>query len=180
MSRIGRLPIKLNAGIAADFKDRVVTVKGPQGVLSQEIANDKISISIEGDELKVVRSSESKEAKAAHGLYRALIYNMTVGVEKGYSKSLMIAGVGYKAVNQGGKVTLSVGYSHTVDLTPPDDIKVEVVTPTELVVKGIDKVKVGQYAADIKAIRKPEPYHGYGIRYKDETILRKAGKKAGK
>ncbi|MDR0752238.1 MAG: 50S ribosomal protein L6 [Christensenellaceae bacterium] len=180
MSRIGRMPIKLNKGVTASFTDGIVTVSGPLGTLSQAIANDKIDIKIEGDELLVLRSAETKEAKAAHGLYRALIFNMTVGVEKGYAKSLVIAGVGYKAVNNAGKVTLSVGYSHTVDLVPPSDIKLEIVSPTELVVKGIDKVKVGQFAADIKTIRKPEPYHGYGIRYKDETILRKAGKKAGK
>ncbi|MDR0696420.1 MAG: 50S ribosomal protein L6 [Christensenellaceae bacterium] len=180
MSRIGRLPIKLNKGVTAEFVNKVVTIKGPLGELSQDIANDKIDIKINGAELLVTRTSETKEAKAAHGLYRALIYNMTVGVEKGYTKSLVIAGVGYKAVNNAGKITLSVGYSHTVDLTPPSDIKLEIISPTEIAVKGIDKVKVGQFAADIKAIRKPEPYHGYGIRYKDETILRKAGKKAGK
>ena len=105
---------------------------------------------------------------------------MVIGVEKGYSKNLIISGVGWKAVAQGNKVVLSLGFSHTVDVVPADGIKVEVVSPTEICIKGIDKVKVGQFAADIKSLRKPEPYHGYGIRYKDETILRKEGKTAGK
>ncbi|MFA5449515.1 MAG: 50S ribosomal protein L6 [Clostridia bacterium] len=180
MSRIGRLPIVLPAGVTLDFKDSTVTVKGPLGVLTQKIENNKIGLNIEGNTIKVVRSSEAKDVKAAHGLYRMLIYNMVVGVEKGYSKNLIINGVGYRAVQQGEKVVLSVGYSHTVDAIPPKGVDITVVSPTELSVKGIDKVLVGQTAANIKAIRKPEPYHGYGIRYKDETIIRKAGKTAGK
>ncbi len=180
MSRIGRAPIKLGAGVSVEFKDRVVTVKGPLGTLSRKIENDKINLTIEGDVVHVTRSSEEKAVKAAHGLYRALIYNMVVGVEKGYAKNLIINGVGYKAVQQGNKVVLTVGYSHTVDVVPPEGVKLEVVSPTEVSVKGIDKELVGQFAADIKSIRKPEPYHGYGIRYKDETILRKEGKTAGK
>lgn len=180
MSRIGRLPIVLPAGVTLEFKDKVVTVKGPLGTLTQKIENDKIGIEIEGKTAKVVRFSEAKEVKAAHGLYRMLINNMVVGVEKGYTKNLIINGVGYKAVQQDSKVVLSVGYSHTVDAVPPKGITITVVSPTEISVKGIDKALVGQTAANIKAIRKPEPYHGYGIRYKDETIIRKAGKAAGK
>lgn len=180
MSRIGRTPIAIPAGVSVEYKDTTVSVKGPLGTLSREIQNDKISVNVEGKTLHVVRDGEEKETKAAHGLYRALIFNMVHGVEKGFSKGLIISGVGYKAVAQGDKVVLSVGYSHTVDLVPPKGIKLEVVNPTELVVKGLDKEAVGQFAASIRAVRKPEPYHGYGIHYKDETILRKEGKAAGK
>lgn len=180
MSRIGRNPIKVPAGVKVSYADGIVTVAGPLGTLTQAIENNKINVTIEGDVVTVSRVSEAKEVKAAHGLYRALIQNMVIGVEKGYSKNLIISGVGWKAVAQGNKVVLSLGFSHTIDVVPVDGIKVEVVNPTELCVKGIDKVKVGQFAADIKSLRKPEPYHGYGIRYKDETILRKEGKTAGK
>lgn len=179
MSRIGRLPIKLE-GVKVDFKDRVFTVTGPLGTLTQVIENPKINVSIDGAVLHVTRASEEKEVKAAHGLYRALIFNMVTGVTKGYSKNLVIAGVGYKAVAQPGKIVLSLGLSHTVDVVAPEGIKIDVISPTELSVKGIDKEAVGQVAANIKSLRKPEPYHGYGIHYKDETIIRKEGKTAGK
>ena len=180
MSRIGRNPIKVPASVKVSYADGIVTVTGPLGTLTQAIENSKINVVIEGDVVTVTRSAETKEVKAAHGLYRALIQNMVTGVEKGYAKNLILSGVGYKAVAQGDKIVLSVGYSHTIDVVPPAGIKLEIVSPTEIAVKGIDKVVVGQVAADIKAIRKPEPYHGYGIRYKDETILRKEGKTAGK
>jgi len=180
MSRIGRNPIKVPASVKVEFANGVVTVSGPLGTLTQAIENSKINVTVEGDVVTVSRVSEAKEVKAAHGLYRALIQNMVVGVEKGYSKNLIISGVGWKAVAQGNKVVLSLGFSHTIDVVAPEGLKIEVVNPTELCIKGIDKVKVGQLAADIKALRKPEPYHGYGIRYKDEVILRKEGKTAGK
>ena len=180
MSRIGRNPIKVSAAVKVSFENGIVTVTGPLGTLTQAIENSKINVVIEGNVVTVTRSAETKEVKAAHGLYRALIQNMVTGVEKGYAKNLILSGVGYKAVAQGDKIVLSVGYSHTIDVVPPAGIKLEIVSPTEIAVKGIDKVVVGQVAADIKAIRKPEPYHGYGIRYKDETILRKEGKTAGK
>lgn len=180
MSRIGRLPVALKAGITAEFKNGVVTVKGPKGTLTQPIENKHINVTVEGNQVHVTRDSEAKEVRAAHGLYRALIHNMVVGVEQGYKKEMVLAGVGYKAVQQGNKVVLSVGYSHTVDVVPPEGITVKVTSATEFVIEGIDKTKVGQFAADVKRIRKPEPYHGYGIRYKDETIIRKEGKKAGK
>lgn len=180
MSRIGRLPIKLGEKTTAKFENGIITVTGPLGTLTQAIENSKISVAIEGNIITVTRASEDKEVKAAHGLYRALIQNMVTGVEKGYEKSLIINGVGYKATAQGNKIVLNVGYSHTVDVVAPEGIKVDVVAPTELKVSGISKEKVGQFAAEIKAIRKPEPYHGYGIRYKDETIIRKEGKTAGK
>ena len=180
MSRIGRLPIKFGEKTTAKFENGIITVTGPLGTLTQAIENSKINVAIEGNIITVTRTSEVKEVKAAHGLYRALIQNMVTGVEKGYEKSLIINGVGYKAQAQGNKIVLNVGYSHTVDVVAPEGIKVEVVAPTELKVSGISKEKVGQFAAEIKAIRKPEPYHGYGIRYKDETIIRKEGKTAGK
>jgi large subunit ribosomal protein L6 len=180
MSRIGRTPIVIPKGVTVDVKENVVTVKGPLGTLSKEIQNSNISAKVEKGVLHVTRVGDLKETKAAHGLYRALFHNMIVGVEKGYSKTLLINGVGFKAVPQGEKVVLSVGYSHTVDLVPPKGIKLTVVNPNEVNVSGIDKEAVGQFAAAFKAVRKPEPYHGYGIRYKDETILRKEGKAAGK
>lgn len=180
MSRIGRTPIAIPKGVTVDISGSVVTVKGPLGTLSKEIQNENISAGVDKGVLHVTRTGEQKETKAAHGLYRALFHNMVVGVEKGYTKTLMISGVGYKAVAQGEKVVLSVGYSHTVDLVPPKGVKLTVVSPNEVNVSGIDKEAVGQFAASVKAIRKPEPYHGYGIRYKDETILRKEGKAAGK
>ncbi|MFI3228859.1 MAG: 50S ribosomal protein L6 [Bacillota bacterium] len=180
MSRIGRLPIKIEAGVTVSIADNVVTVKGPLGELSQAIENSKINVEVKDGFVVVTRESEAKTVKSAHGLYRALINNMIIGVSKGFSRGLIIAGVGYKAVKQGDKVVLSVGYSHTVDVVAPAGITLDIISTTELLVKGIDKVAVGQFAADIKSIRKPEPYHGYGIRYKDETIVRKEGKTAGK
>ena len=180
MSRIGRLPIKLGKGVSASFSNGVVTVKGGLGSLTQEIQNPNIGITIEGDIVHVTRTNEEKETKSAHGLYRAIIRNMAEGVEKGYTKGLVINGVGYKATVVGSKIVLSIGYSHDITLNVPQGIKVDVVSPTELTVKGIDKEAVGQYAAEIKALRKPDPYHAYGIRYKDETIVKKEGKTAGK
>ena len=180
MSRIGRNPIKVPASVKVEVANGIVTVSGPLGTLTQAIENSKINVTVEGDVVTVSRVSEAKEVKASHGLYRALIQNMVIGVEKGYSKNLVINGVGWKAVAQGNKVVLSLGFSHTIDVEAPEGLKIEVVSPTELCIKGIDKVKVGQFAADIKSLRKPEPYHGYGIRYKDEVILRKEGKTAGK
>ncbi|NLO64005.1 MAG: 50S ribosomal protein L6 [Clostridiales bacterium] len=180
MSRIGRTPIVIPAGVTVNIKDNLVEVKGPLGALSRTIANPDVKAQVIDGKVVVTRDNEQKETKAAHGLYRMLIANMVEGVSKGFAKSLVINGVGYKAAVQGDKLVLSVGYSHNVELEAPQGIKVETASPTEIVVKGIDKEAVGQFAATIKAIRKPEPYHGYGIRYKDETIIRKEGKAAGK
>jgi large subunit ribosomal protein L6 len=180
MSRIGRLPVKLNAGVSVTLNDNLVTVKGPLGTLSQAIENSKIQVEIGEKELLVKRLSEQKEVKAAHGLYRTLINNMATGVEKGFEKALILNGVGYKATKQGDKVVLNVGYSQPVEIIPPKGITLDVPAPTEVVVKGISKELVGQMAADIKVVRKPEPFHGYGIRYKTETILRKEIEKGGK
>ncbi len=180
MSRIGRLPIEIPAGVSVEFVDGVVTVKGAKGTLSQAIEVKNIDVKVEGNVVNVTRSNEEKETKSAHGLYRALIANMVVGVSKGFEKKLVINGVGYKLTKQGNKVVLNVGYSHPVEFVEPAGITIDVTSPTEMTVKGIDKVVVGQVAANLKAVRKPEPYHGYGIRYADETILRKPGKAAGK
>lgn len=180
MSRIGRLPITLPDGVSVKFSDGVVTVTGKLGTLTQVIENKDIDVVIEGNHVEVKRKNEVKATKAAHGLYRALIFNMVEGVSKGYAKGLVIAGVGYRVQLNGKDLVLNVGYSHPVNVAAPAGITFECPNTTEITVKGIDKVLVGQTAANIKAIRKPEPYHGYGIRYKDETILRKEGKTAGK
>lgn len=180
MSRIGRLPVTFSEKIKASMDGRTIKVSGPLGELTQTIENDNIDVAIKDNQISVTRKNENKETKSAHGLYRALIANMVNGVEKGYSKNLILNGVGYKATMQGKKLVLNVGYSHPVNIVSPEGVTLECVTATEVSVKGIDKTKVGQCAANIKAVRKPEPYHGYGIRYKDETILRKEGKAAGK
>ncbi|MGN1042482.1 MAG: 50S ribosomal protein L6 [Christensenellales bacterium] len=180
MSRIGRLPIKIEDGVKVTVNDRTVTVEGKLGTLSQVIENKDINVNVVNGHVEVTRNNELKATKAAHGLYRALIANMVVGVSKGYQKGLVIAGVGYKAQVVGKDLVLNVGFSHPVNVTAPEGVKFECPSITEITVKGIDKVLVGQTAANIKAIRKPEPYHGYGIRYSDEVILRKEGKTAGK
>lgn len=180
MSRIGKMPINISDKIKVSFDSGTVKVNGPLGELTQNVENNDIEINIGEKEIVLTRKNDKKETKSAHGLYRSLIANMVEGVEKGYSKNLILNGVGYRAAVQGDKLTLNVGYSHPVNIQAPSGITIECLTPTEVVVKGIDKTIVGQCAADIKAVRKPEPYHGYGIRYKDETILRKEGKAAGK
>lgn len=180
MSRIGRLPIKIENGVTVTFVSGVVTVKGKLGTLTQNIENPHIKVTVDGDLVHVTRDNEIKSTKAAHGLYRALIANMVNGVTNGFKKGLVIAGVGYKAQLKGKDLLLNVGYSHPVDVKAPEGITFECPSITEITVKGIDKELVGQTAANIKAIRKPEPYHGYGIHYSDETIIRKEGKTNGK
>lgn len=179
MSRIGRLPITIPAGVTVDYKNNVIKVKGGLGELSQEM-DKNINVKIEGNVLTLSRADDAKENRAKHGLYRALINNMIIGVTKGYEKSLIINGVGYKASMEGNKLVLYVGYSHTVNFDVPKNITVSCPTLNEVVVKGINKTEVGQAAANIRALKKPEPYHLYGIRYKDEIIQKKEGKTAGK
>ena len=179
MSRIGRNPIKVPNGVSVKYADGIVTVTGPLGTLTQAIENAKINVAIEGNVVTVSRVSEAKEVKAAHGLYRALIQNMVTGVEKGYAKNLVISGVGWKAVAQGNKVVLSLGFSHTIDVVAPEGIKIEVPSPNKIIISGPDKQKVGQFAAEVREKRPPEPYKGKGIKYADEHIRRKEGK-AGK
>lgn len=179
MSRIGNAPITIPAGVTVSTANNIVTVKGPKGTLTQDY-DAKIIINVEGNVARLTRANEEKSTKAKHGLYRALLANMVKGVTDGYQKTLVVAGVGYKVAKQGNKVVLNVGYSHPVEVAEVDGIALECPSATEIVVKGIDKVKVGQIAASIRSIREPEPYHGYGIHYSDEVIERKEGKTAGK
>ena len=180
MSRIGKLPVAIPAGVTVEAKDSVITVKGPKGTLTQDYDAANITVKVEGAVATVTRANDDKEIRAKHGLYRALLQNMIIGVTDGYKKTLVVAGVGYKVAKQGNKVVLNVGYSHPVEIFETADVKLECPTATEIVVSGINKAVVGQYAATVRSIRKPEPYHGYGIHYSDEVIERKEGKTAGK
>lgn len=176
MSRIGRMPITLGTGVEAKLEGKVLTVKGPKGTLSESIENSKIKCNIEGNVIHFTREGEDGVTRAAHGLYRALAHNMVVGVSEGFKRSLIINGVGYKAQVSGNKLILNIGYSHPVEVEAPEGIKFECPTLTEIVVSGIDKEVVGQTAANIKAKRVVEPYHAYGIRYKEEVVVLKEGK----
>lgn len=176
MSRVGRLPITIPQGVTVNVSNiNLVTVKGPLGELSEQIDKD-IKIEVEGETLKVVRPSDNKRHRALHGLSRALINNMVDGVTKGFEKKLQIVGVGYRAAKKGKDLELSLGHSHPVVMTDPDGITVEVPTQTEIIVKGINKQQVGNYASKIREWRKPEPYKGKGVRYADEHVRRKEGK----
>ena len=179
MSRIGRLPIPVPAGVTVTIdEENTVTVKGPKGELSQKVNKD-IKVEQVGAEIIVTRPSDSKPHRSMHGLYRPLVNNMVVGVTKGFEKVLLIEGVGYRATMEGTKLNLALGYSHPILIDPPAGITFEAPAATKIVVKGIDKQAVGAIAADIRVLRKPEPYHGKGIRYENEVIRRKEGK-AGK
>ena len=176
MSRIGRLPITVPAGVTVTVDaDNLVTVKGPKGTLSQQV-NSAITVKQEGNVLTLERPTDSKPHKAMHGLYRALVHNMVVGVTDGFTKTLELVGTGYRAQADGGKkLTINIGFSHPVILDAPEHISFETPNPNTIVVKGISKQQVGNLAADIRAIRKPEPYLGKGIKYTDEHIRRKEG-----
>ena len=182
MSRIGRLPIPVPAGVTVTIaEDNTVSVKGPKGELSQKVNKD-IKVEQVGAEVIVSRPSDSKPHRSMHGLYRSLINNMVVGVTKGFEKTLAIEGVGWRVAEWNkNKLTINVGYSHPVIVDAPEHIEFDVPDKgqTKIIVKGIDKQQVGAIAADIRAIRKPEPYHGKGIRYDGENVRRKEGK-AGK
>ena len=177
MSRIGRLPITVPAGVEVKVdENNTVTVKGPKGTLTQEV-NPAITLKQEGNILTLERPSVAKPHKAMHGLYRSLVHNMVVGVTDGFSKTLELVGTGYRAQAEGGKkLTINIGFSHPVILDAPENIQFETPNQTTIVVKGINKQQVGNLAADIRAIRKPEPYLGKGIKYVDEHIRRKEGK----
>ena len=176
MSRIGKLPITVPKGVTVTVsQDNTVTVKGPKGELSQWVNRD-ITVHQEGNVLTLARPTDSKPHKALHGLYRSLVNNMVVGVTEGFSKSLELVGTGYRAAAEGKKLTLNVGYSHPVVFDAPANITFETPAPTKIVVKGIDKQQVGSLAADIRAVREPEPYLGKGIKYDTERIRRKEGK----
>ena len=176
MSRIGKLPVSIPSGVTITVDDsNVITVKGPKGELKQQMPKDMI-IEQENGSLTVKRPSDDKAHRALHGLTRSLIHNMVVGTTEGFKKNLEIVGVGYRAQMQGENLVLNVGYSHPVEFKKMDGIKFEAPAPTKIVVSGIDKQKVGQIAADIRAVRSPEPYKGKGIRYENEHVRRKEGK----
>ena len=178
MSRVGQAPIPVPSGVDVKIEGRVVTVKGPKGELSRTLP-DRLSITLDEGELTVARADEERESRALHGLFRSLVANMVTGVTEGYRRGLEIVGVGYRATAQGDRaLELAVGYSHTVKVQAPEGITFEVPSNTRIDVVGIDKETVGQVAADIRAIRKPEPYKGKGIRYQGEVVRRKAGKAA--
>ena len=179
MSRIGRAPIPLPPGVEVSVAGRRVTVKGPQGTLERELPR-QVTLRQEDGTVLVDRTGEEREDRALHGLARALVANMVVGVSSGFSKELEIVGVGYRVTSSGPEhLELTLGYSHTVHVDAPPGISFEVPVPTRVLVKGIDKELVGQVAADIRQLRKPEPYKGKGVRYAGEQVKRKAGK-AGK
>ena len=178
MSRIGRLPILVPAGDDVTLVGRTITVKGPKGTLTRELP-PRIEVEREGDTILVTRPTENKLDKSLHGLTRTLVNNMVVGVTTGYRKGLEIIGVGYRAQKVGNNLQLALGYSHPVEIEPPEGITFELETPLKLAVVGIDKELVGQVAARVRATRKPEPYKGKGVRYAGEKVRRKAGK-AGK
>ncbi len=178
MSRIGRLPITVPAGVTVSVSDaNLVTVKGPKGTLTQQVNKD-ITLNQEGNVITLSRPTDNKNHRAMHGLYRALLHNMVVGVSEGFSKTLEMVGTGYnaKAIEGGKKLDIKIGFSHPVVIDAPEGISFETPTQTTIVVKGADKQVVGNLAADIRAIRKPEPYLGKGIKYAGEHIRRKEGK----
>ena len=176
MSRIGRMPIAVPAGVTVDIaENNKVTVKGPKGTL-ERVLPAEMTIKLENDEIVVTRPNDLKKMKSLHGLTRSLLNNMVIGVTEGYQKELEVNGVGYRAQKKGKVLTLSLGYSHPVEMEDPDGVEVEVEGQNKIIVKGLDKEKVGQYAAEIREKRAPEPYKGKGIKYADEVIRRKVGK----
>ncbi|MGI6220758.1 MAG: 50S ribosomal protein L6 [Coriobacteriales bacterium] len=177
MSRIGKMPIAIPSGVDVQIDGSTVTVKGPKGELSQEIS-ELMQVKVEDGVLTVSRPNDEKEARSLHGLTRTLIHNMVVGVTEGYSKKLELVGVGYRAAVKGSDLELALGYSHPVVVKAVEGITFECPSQTEIIVKGIDKQKVGQVTADIRRWRPPEPYKGKGIRYEGERVRRKLGKAA--
>lgn len=178
MSRIGKMPVSVPAGVDVKVENNLVTVKGPKGTLTQQF-RPEINIEVKDGEINVTRPNDERQNRALHGLTRTLINNMVEGVTNGYSKTLEIEGVGYRAVKQGKQVTLNLGYSHPVIIEETDAIKIDVPQPNQIIISGIDKQAVGQFAAKVREKRPPEPYKGKGIRYAGERIIRKEGK-AGK
>lgn len=175
MSRIGKMPIELPNGVSAEINGQTVEVKGPKGTLKRDFS-DKIQIILEDGAIKVVRQNDKPEQRSLHGLTRALINNMVVGVTDGFEKQLTLVGVGYRAAMNGNKLALTVGKSHPVEMDPGPELTVTVPQPNTIIVSGISKEKVGAFAANVREVRPPEPYKGKGIKYADEYIRRKAGK----
>ena len=175
MSRIGKQPVPVPAGVKVNITNGLVQVEGPKGKLEQAI-HPNMKVASDGKQLTVTRPNDERQNRALHGLTRALINNMVVGVTKGYEKKLKVEGVGFQAAMKGKAVELTVGFANRIVHTPPDGVTVAVPDPTTIVVSGADKQKVGQFAAEVRASRKPEPYKGKGIRYENETVRRKEGK----
>jgi large subunit ribosomal protein L6 len=181
MSRIGKLPVQIAKGVQVEVNGQSVKVKGPKGELNRDFP-ERISLRVDDSQVNVERADDEKQTRALHGLSRSLLANMVIGVSEGFTKTLELQGVGYRVTQAGEKVTLAVGYSHPVEFAPPTGIQLEVEGNNRVHVRGIDKELVGQVAANIRKVRKPEPYKGKGIRYLGERVRRKAGKagKAGK
>ena len=180
MSRIGKQPITIPAGVEVKIgANNEITVKGPKGTLVQTMSSEMM-IKIDGSTVVVERPSDAKEHRALHGLTRTLVANMVIGVSEGYTKNLEINGVGYRAAKQGNKLVMNLGYSHQVEMEEPDGIKIDVPQPNQIIISGYDKQKVGQFAAQVREKRPPEPYKGKGIKYVEEVIRRKEGKTGAK
>jgi large subunit ribosomal protein L6 len=179
LSRIGKKPVTIPQGIKVDYKDRILKITGPKGELALNV-HPNIDLKIENEEISVIRKSDIKNDRALHGLHRALINNIVVGVKDGFLRKLEIVGVGYKAEMKGNKLQLALGYSHPILFVPPDSIKIETPTPNTITISGISKELVGGIAAKIRMLRPPEPYKGKGVKYEGEVIKRKAGKAASK
>jgi len=179
VSRIGKKPVQITKDVTVNYADNILKIKGKLGELQMPV-HPKMKIEILSNEIVVTRPDDSKENRALHGLTRALIQNIVKGVTEGYTKQLDIVGVGYKAESKGNAVLFTLGFSHPIYFFPPEGIKIEVPTPTQIKIFGIDKELVGMVAAKIRSFKKPEPYKGKGIKYSDEKIIRKAGKTAGK
>lgn len=175
MSRIGLQPIEIPQGVEVKIEDNNVAVKGPMGQLEQQLSRD-MKITIEENIVTIERPTNNKKHKSLHGLTRSLLANMVEGVTKGYEKKLELRGVGYRAAKQGNKLVLSLGFSHPIELVDPEGITVEVPSQDKIIIKGINKQEVGNYAAKIRELRKPEPYKGKGVRYEGEVVRQKAGK----
>ena len=176
MSRIGKRPVAIPSGVTADIGNGLLTVKGPKGTLTLTLA-DEITYAIEDGSISVQPANDTKRARAFWGMQRTLVSNLVTGVTQGYTKTLQITGVGYRATAQGSNLKLQLGYSHDVDYAVPEGIEIKTPDNTTVLISGIDKQKVGQVAAEIRRWRKPEPYKGKGIKYADETVRRKEGKK---
>lgn len=180
MSRIGKKPVAIPAGVEVKMENGIITVKGPKGELTQPVDEKLVSVKIEDGNVIVERDDDTKEKRSAHGLYRTLIHNMVSGVTEGFEKKLELVGVGYRVEKKGDTLVLNLGYSHPIEMKDPEGITTEVPSQTEIIIKGIDKEQVGNYAAVIRKHRPPEPYKGKGIKYTGEVIIRKEGKSGAK
>ena len=179
MSRLGKLPVSIPAGVTVEVNNNIVTVKGPKATLTQDFSKN-VTVEVKENEVLVTRNDETKDSNAKQGLYRQLINNMVTGVKDGFTKSLTVKGVGYKLAKQGKKLVMNLGLSHPVEIEEEEGITIEVPDNNTILVKGADKQRVGAVAANIRATRPMEPYHGYGIHYTSEPVILKPGKAAGK